>query len=323
MTYHLDEPAAGPGAFPQFVVAALARQHVKVVLGGQGGDEVFGGYARYLLMYLEESLKGSIFGSQDPQRHIVTLGRVLPNLGMLEEYVPLLKEFWSKGVFDAPERRYYSLVARYGALAAALTVDFRKQRDESAIFAAFEAQFNEILGHVPSGGSALLNRMTSYDLRTGLQALLHVEDRMSMAWGLESRLPFLDHRIVELAFRMPPLFKYRDGKAKSALLAAVKNVIPDAVGNRRDKKGFPVPFVEWTHGPLRGLVTDILLGRRARQRGIFEAEGVERMLQDERPFGRSLWGLLSLETWYQTFIDEAPSQTLTADVSKLEALGTH
>lgn len=301
--YHMDEPAAGPGAFAQFMVSALAREQVKVVLGGQGGDEIFGGYARYLLMYLEESLKGSIFESQDPSRHIVTLGRVLPNLSMLQQYVPLLKQFWSRGLFDPVERRYYELITRMSNLGQYFAPDFLAARDETAIYETYESQFNDVLKRVPTGSSALFNRMTAYDLRTMLQSLLHIEDRMSMAVSLESRLPFLDHRIAELMFRMPPLFKYRDGKSKGALHVVAKTLLPKDILNRKDKKGFPVPFVEWARGPLKEFISDVLLGKAARERGIYQADGVTRLLEGERPFGRELWGLLCLELWFQTFLD--------------------
>ena len=301
--YHMDEPAAGPGVFPQLMVSALASQQVKVVLGGQGGDEIFGGYARYLIMYLEASIKGSIFESQDPQQHIVTLGNVLPNLSVLQQYVPMLKQFWSRGLFDPVEQRYYSLVSRIPSLEQYFTAEFLAARDETAIYAAFEHQFNDILSRISTGESALLNRMTSYDLRTLLQSLLHVEDRMGMAVSLESRLPFLDHRIIELMFRMPPLFKYREGKPKAALLAATKTFLPEQVINRKDKMGFPVPFIEWVQGSLQSFVADILLGETARQRGIYQQAGIEQLLQGEKRFGRSLWGLLCLELWFKTFID--------------------
>ncbi len=305
--YHLDEPAAGPGVFPQLMVSELASRHLKVVLGGQGGDEIFGGYARYLIMYLEESIQGSIFETQDPRRHIVTLGQVLPNLSMLQQYVPMLKQFWSDGLFDPVERRYYALVARIHGLEKYFSPEFLALRDEEAIYNTFEQQFNEILSKVSTGGSALFNRMSAYDLRTMLQSLLHVEDRMSMAVSVESRLPLLDHRIAELMFRMPPLFKYRDGKSKAALLTAARTFLPQEVLSRKDKMGFPVPFVEWMQGPLKGFASDILLGESARRRGIYNESGIAELLKGERRFGRSLWGLLCLEVWFQTFIDKGVS----------------
>ena len=301
--WHLDEPAAGPGAFPQLMVSELAAGQVRVVLGGQGGDEVFGGYARYLMMYLEESIKGSIFESQDPARHVVTLGGLLPQLSMLQTYVPLLKRFWSSGLFDSMERRYFALVNRDPDLDAHFTPEFLAGRDEGALYDAFELQFNDILHKVPSGGSALFNRMTAYDTRTLLQSLLHVEDRMSMAVSLESRLPLLDHRIAELVFRMPPLYKFRDGRSKAVLRAAAESFVPDEVLERKDKMGFPVPFVEWAQGALRPFMRETLLGEAARARGIYNLAGVERLIDGESPYGRELWGLLCLETWFQVFID--------------------
>jgi asparagine synthase (glutamine-hydrolysing) len=303
MIWHMDEPAAGPGAFPQLMVSDLAARNVRVVLGGQGGDELFGGYARYLMLYLEESIRGSIFESQDPGKHVVTLAGMLPNLSMLQQYVPLLKRFWAAGLFEDIEHRYYRLITRDPDLGSHFTPEFLAGRDESAIYGAFEGQFNDILERVPSGGSALFNRMTAYDSRTLLQSLLHVEDRMSMAMSLESRLPLLDHRIAELAFRMPPLYKYRDGHPKAALRTAVSSYLPPQVLARKDKMGFPVPFVEWAGGPLRPFIRDTLLGEAARERGIYDMAGIERLIDGESPYGRELWGLLCLETWFQVFID--------------------
>lgn len=303
LIWFMDEPAAGPGAFPQYVVSKLASEQVKVVLGGQGGDELFGGYARYLMLYLEESIKGSIFGSQDPVRHVVTLGRVLPHLALLQQYVPLLKRFWSDGLFGPVEQRYFSLVARSAHLEDCLSPEFLAGRDPEHLYEAFEAQFNDVLGRVSTGGSALVNRMTAYDARTMLQSLLHVEDRMSMAVSLESRLPLLDHRIAELAYRMPPALKYHDGEPKSVLKRAVGGLVPAPVLARRDKMGFPVPFVEWSRGELRDFVGDILLGESARARGMYQSAGIERLIEGEMPYGREVWGLLCLELWFRVFVD--------------------
>src|SRR5205085_6029606 len=98
IAFAMDEPAAGPGVFPQYLVSAAAREHVKVVLGGQGADEVFGGYTRYLVMYLEASLKGAIHGTSEDDRYVVTFESILPNLRQLEGYEPMLRLFWASGV---------------------------------------------------------------------------------------------------------------------------------------------------------------------------------------------------------------------------------
>ena len=298
IVWHLDEPAAGPGVFPQLVVSRAARERVTVVLGGQGGDELFGGYARYLMLYLEESIKGSIFETQDPARHIVTLDRVLPQLALLQQYVPALQRFWSENLFGPIEERYFALVARAPHLPELLAPDFLAGRDERGLYEAFAREFETLPATKP-----MFNRMTAYDARTMLQSLLHVEDRMSMAVSLESRLPLLDHRIAELLFRLPAAYKYRDGRSKAALRAAAAELLPPSVLERKDKMGFPVPFVEWARGPLRALVSSTLLGDAARSRGLYRPEGVQRLIDSEGPYGRELWGLLCLETWFQTYVD--------------------
>ena len=299
ISWHMDEPAAGPGVFPQYMVSKLASEHVKVVLGGQGGDEMFGGYARYLIIYLEEAIKGSIFGTQDSKKHIVTLDKVLPNLSMLQQYVPMLKQFWSRGLFDPVEKRYFKLVSRNPNLSSYYTREFLKDRNEAEIFESFKQQFNYILTKVSSGGSSLFNRMTSYDLQMFIQSLLHVEDRMSMACSIESRLPLLDHRLAELLFRMPPLYKFRDGKCKAILLASMKNILPKCIIERKDKMGFPVPFDEWRKKSLAPYLRESLLSLTCEKRGIYLKNGVEQLLSKDELFGRELWGILSLELWFQ------------------------
>ena len=110
--YHLDFPVAGPGSFPQFMVSQLAARHVKVVLGGQGGDEIFGGYARYLLAYFEQCIKAALDGNYKNGNFVVTIELIVPNLGLLREYKPMMKEFWREGLFNGLDDRYFRLVDR-------------------------------------------------------------------------------------------------------------------------------------------------------------------------------------------------------------------
>src|SRR4029078_3506827 len=110
--YHLDYPVAGPGSFPQFMVSRLARTERKVVLGGQGGDELFGGYARYLIAYFEQCLKAAIDGTMSSGNFIVSYESILPNLTALRQYKPLLQEFWREGLFEPMDRRYFLLINR-------------------------------------------------------------------------------------------------------------------------------------------------------------------------------------------------------------------
>jgi asparagine synthase (glutamine-hydrolysing) len=294
----MDEPLAGPGLFPQYRVSRLAREKVKVVLGGQGGDEIFGGYARYLIGYLEQALKGAIFETQEEGKHLVTLGSIVPNLPVLRQYQPLMQRFWQTGLFEPMDARYFRLIDRSPDLENILAPEARRRFDSAAVFEKFQAVFNH--PHTAS----YFNKMTHFDLKTLLPALLHVEDRVSMAVSLESRVPFVDTRIVDLVARMPPAMKFRGGHARYVLRKAVEKRVPAAILQRKDKMGFPVPLSEWLGGsPVREFAEDILLGPRCRNRGLFDSKGLETLMRREGAYGRQVWGALCLELWHREFVD--------------------
>jgi asparagine synthase (glutamine-hydrolysing) len=297
LIYMMDEPAAGPGLFPQYMVSKLARAHVKVVLGGQGGDELFGGYARYLVAYLEQCLKGAIFGTQDDGKYVVTWDSIAPNLALLQQYRPMLQNFWRDGLFDDMDRRYFRLVSRIEDAETLLSDDAWGPSSGGRMLSTFQETFNN------PAHKSYFNRMTGFDLKTMLPALLQVEDRTSMSVSLESRVPLLDHRIADLVTRMPPTARFKGGDTKRVFRESVRHLLPSAVLERKDKMGFPVPLAEWFRGPVRDFVGDILLSDRARQRGVYRMAGVERLVAGEAKFGRQLWGLLSLELWYRAFVD--------------------
>jgi asparagine synthase (glutamine-hydrolysing) len=297
LIYMMDEPVAGPGLFPQYFVSKLARKNVKVVLGGQGGDEIFGGYARYLAAYLEQCLKGAIYGTQEDGKYVVTWDSIMPNLPLLQNYQPLLQSFWREGLFEEMDQRYFRLVSRIENTEDLITRDILNGDSRPRMFAAFQQIFNN------PATKSYFNRMTNFDLKTLLPALLHVEDRTSMSASLESRVPLLDNRIADLVTRMPPTIRFKGGDTKRVFREAVRHLLPEVVFNRHDKMGFPVPLVEWFQGPLRDFIGDILLSPRARTRGFYRMDGIEKLIMKEQKFGRQLWGLLCLELWFRAFID--------------------
>ncbi len=296
--YHLDHPVAGPGSFPQYEVSALAARHVKVVLGGQGGDEIFGGYARYLVAYLEQCIRAAIDGTYRNGNFVVTLESIIPRMGVLREYKPMLQGFWKEGLFGPLDERYFRLINRAADMAQEVDLSLLPMAD---VFERFRQEFNR--SNV--GKDAYFDKMTHFDFKFLLPALLQVEDRMGMAHGLESRVPLLDHPLVEFVASIPADVKFREGQAKHLLKDTYRNVIPRPILERRDKMGFPVPLKEWLNAEMRDFVHDVFSSTAARSRGYVDNERALAGLSDMGAFSRKFWGLLSLELWHQQFHDRA------------------
>jgi asparagine synthase (glutamine-hydrolysing) len=298
LIYHLDEPVAGPGLFPQFIVSKLASQHVKVILGGQGGDEIFGGYTRYLVAYFEQAIKGAIYESNEEEEHIVSLESILPNLPTLKQYIPMMKSFWAEGSFQPMDRRYYHLIDRMGSTSEFFQPQFLKECKHEAIFRKFSGYFNN------PDTKSYFNKMTHFDMLGSLPGLLQVEDRVSMSVSIESRVPLLDRRIVDLISTMPAGMKFRGGEMKYLLKKTIKDIMPPKIMNRKDKMGFPVPLHIWSKNKAKGFIMDILLSKKSRERNMINTDYIEKLISAEQPFSRGLWGLLSLELWHNEFIDK-------------------
>lgn len=301
--WHLDQPTAGPGSFPQYMVSKLVGQHIKVVLGGQGGDETFGGYARYLVAYFEQCIKGAIEGTLHNGNYLVTYESIIPNLETLRQYKPMLSEFWASGLFDERDVRYWRLVNRANTFGGILTPDVLDQRGTFA-------EFKEIYWGSNVGTESYFDSMTHFDFKTLLPALLQVEDRMSMAHGVEARVPFLDHPLVEFAATIPADIKFKNGELKRLLRSVFFNHLPSAIRQRKDKMGFPVPLNVWVRGtgPARDLIGDILGSANAKQRPYLkDGLSVDAVLDSQSAYGRNLWALLSLELWHRQFVDVVPS----------------
>ena len=297
--FHLDSPVAGPGSFPQFMVSELASREVKVVLGGQGGDEIFGGYARYLIAYLEQSLKAAIDGTYKNGNFVVTPQSIIPNLTILQEYKPLLRQFFSEGLFGPINERYFRLIDR----SADMTDEVEwSALDLEGVFSRFDAIFSSERN---VRKEAYFDSMTHFDFKCLLPALLQVEDRMSMAHGLESRVPLLDHRVVEFAATIPADIKFKDGRMKQFLKSTFATDLPRELLDRRDKMGFPVPLKEWFGGELRDFLFDVFATQKSKSRPYFNTDVIVANLDKGERFSRKTWGLLSLELWHQIFHDRA------------------
>lgn len=296
LIYYMDEPSAGPGLIPQYYVSKLAASQVKVVLGGQGGDELFIGYARYLIAYLEQCLSGAIFETAQDFPYAVTLGSIIPNLPLLQTYQPMLQGLWKDGLFESPDRRYFKLLDRSEGTSQL----FSPGLFDGSTYSPYES-FSRIYNR--TGLGSMINRMTYFDLKGSLPALLHVEDRTSMAASIESRVPLLDHRLADFMARIPPNIKFAGGRMKHLFKEAVRNTIPAQILQRKDKMGFPTPLTQWTKGIARDFVRDTLLSQRAHQRGIYNFAQLEKSLNDEREFGRVVWGVLCLELWHRVYQD--------------------
>jgi len=294
--YHLDYPAAGPGSFPQYMVARLAGRHRKVVLGGQGGDEVFGGYPRYLIAYFEQCIKAAIDGTMHSGNFIVTYESIIPNLTALRSYKPLLQEFWREGLFEDMDRRYFRLINRAPSLGDEIRWQLLGE------YSPYET-FRKVFNGDNVGKQSYFDLMTHFDFKTLLPALLHIEDRMSMAHSVESRVPLLDHPLVEFAATMPSDIKFKDGTMKHVFKGVFRSILPDVVAERKDKMGFPTPFTEWIQGDAHAFVRDTLSSRRALSRDLIDNRKVLQKVSTEPKFGRNIWGLLCLELWQQRFHD--------------------
>ena len=197
----------------------------------------------------------------------------------------MLQQFWREGLFDDLDKRYFRLVNRAAELQD--EIDWSLLGDYSP-FETFRGIFRGT--NVPK--ESYFDSMTHFDFKTLLPALLQVEDRMSMAHGVESRVPFLDRHLVELAATIPSNIKFKDGNMKHVLKSCMKSVLPESIVNRTDKMGFPVPLQEWfsEEGIVREFVTDILSSQNAKSRAVIDNRRVLDGIDREPKFGRRYGG---------------------------------
>jgi asparagine synthase (glutamine-hydrolysing) len=296
LVWHYGEPFADPSAIPTYYVSEMARRKVTVALNGDGGDEAFLGYSRYRAM-----------------RHLARLDR-LPQWGRLAlarllAYAPagLQRELKLPQIRDVLEASAGRSEQRYGG-----TIVFFADRDKEAGYGdAMRAQLGhsalDLLAPYFAAAEGLVAGANWADLHTYLPDDLMVKvDVASMAHGLETRSPLLDHVLLEWASAIPAEVKMAGGRTKALFKRAMEPYLPNEVIYRK-KMGFGCPIDEWLRDELKPLAYDTLLSQAARERGLMRPDYVRRLL-DEHCSGRSnhhtrLWALLMLELWFRMWID--------------------
>jgi len=305
LIWHEDEPIAHASSVPLHFVAALAREHVKVVLTGEGSDELLGGYGKYPRA-LFNWRAGGVY-----ERLIPATIRSLVADAVVPRIPGTAGRFARRSFLAMPRRADAMFLDNFAGVPVHLQRELlaggRTARDPYAPSLQYFARVN--------GANGVLGRLLYTDVKTYLVELLMKQDQMSMSASIESRVPFLDHTLVEFAARLPERLKLRGLTTKRILREAMRGVLPASILSR-PKMGFPVPFAHWMRGGWQNVAADVLLDRRTRERGLVNAPAIAALLrahgEGRRNGGDAIWALLNLELWYRTFIDGAGVQTLPA-----------
>jgi asparagine synthase (glutamine-hydrolysing) len=295
LAWHFDEPFADSSAVPTYYVSAAARERVTVALSGDGGDELWAGYARHRAEWRE-----------------LTARRILgPRGGRLASRVAACLPLGIKGVrslrylalppADACAGKHAYDLFQADARAALYTTDFASEVRDADPLATFRAAYASCPSSDP------LDRAMYVDVKTYLvDDIMTKVDRMSMAVSLEAREPLLDHRLLEFAATVPSALKLKGGRSKYLLRRMLERRVPRAIVDR-PKQGFAAPVGEWLRGPLAPMVDDLLLEPRFKNRGIFDDNAVARLWRAHRSGSADhrhrLWSLVMLELWFRTFVD--------------------
>ena len=310
LAWFMDEPFADQATIPNYVVSKLAREHVKVVLSGDGGDELFAGYTRYIV-------------AQNRASFDLIPKTLRQGLGPLSKNLP----HGTKGrnyLFNIsldPVSRYLDSVSTFTSLnrESLYTRDFR---DLVGTEGYVSSLFRDLSARVTTGEP--LDRLLYIDSKTYLPGdILAKVDRTSMAVSLEARAPLLDHKLIEFVGQMPAKLKLSGLESKHLLKKAVADLVPHEILNR-PKQGFGVPIQDWINRQLRSRIRESLTEPRSQQRGYVEP-GYINVLLNEHERGRrdhsdGLWALFMLELWHRQFIDQPANLTQTHQPTVTSAL---
>jgi asparagine synthase (glutamine-hydrolysing) len=295
---HFDEPFADSSAIPTWYVSEVARRHVTVVLSGDGGDELFGGYDRYL-----------------PHPAVARFDR-LPLPGRRQ----LAAAIWPVLPHGTPGKGLLRRAARDANGRFIDSVAMLQPDEKHALYSTgvrhalggFDAELLLARHFVRFAGLPPQSRMMRFDFETYLpEDVLTKVDRMSMAHSIESRVPLLDNEVIEFAARLPTHLKIAGTRRKHVLKKAAQRLLPASI-LERPKQGFGVPLAHWFKGELSGLFSDVLASPRTRQRGYFEPAFVDRLIAEHRSGRRDhnlrLWQLLVFELWHREYLDSQPAR---------------
>jgi asparagine synthase (glutamine-hydrolysing) len=306
LIWHEDEPIAHPSSVPLHFVSTLARQHVTVVLTGEGSDELLAGYGKYPRALINWRAGGVYERVVPAAIRAKVAGSIVPRLpGQAGRYA----------------RRSFLAMPRHPSAMfldnfAGIPVQLQRELMAPAALTGGDPYSRSLdYFHQVNGTSGMLGRLLHTDIKTYLVELLMKQDQMSMSASIESRVPFLDHVLVEFAARLPDRLKLRGFTTKRILREAVRGLLPDRILTRR-KMGFPVPYGQWTRGRWHSCVRDVLLDRRTCERGLINPSAVARLLDHHRDgrvaAGDAIWALMNLELWFRTFIDGGGVQSLSS-----------
>jgi asparagine synthase (glutamine-hydrolysing) len=317
MIWQEDEPIAHPSSIPLYFVSKLAAEHVKVVLTGEGSDEVLGGYNRYRM-----TMYNMRFGS--------AYERMMPDGGrsLVRGAIDSLPR--GSRIRQKLDRTFLTLPADITTLYMDNFAVFSRQRLDGLWSPAMREKLGQLSPYATaeqyyasSDAHSMLNKLLYVDTKTYLHELLMKQDQMSMAASIESRVPFLDHKLVEFAARMPESMKVRGMTTKYVLRRIMTGVLPPEILSRR-KLGFPVPIGAWLRGPYRHVLDEFVLGHRALARGLFDEEALKRLVAShvsgEANHSERLWSLINLEMWQRMQFDGEPWEDLRASVSRSASL---
>ena len=308
LVWHEDEPIAHPSSIALNFVSRLAAERVKVVLTGEGSDETLAGYNRYRVTVFN-SMFGSRYEHLAPSalRSAVKSGiNALPSSAGLRRKLERTFLYLPSDL----DTIYFDNFAVFGRARQAeiLSPSMRERVRGVDPYAAHHAALAR------TNAKSLLNKLLYADTRTYLHELLMKQDQMSMAASIESRVPFLDHPLVEFAAALPLRMKLRGVTTKYILREAMKGALPPEILSRK-KMGFPVPVGAWFAGPFRHVIDEFVLSRRAAARGHFDMNAIslmaDRHMRGEQKHDERLWALVNLEIWQRIFLDGEPVEAIS------------